>query len=253
MIWISHLLDDKEMKNIVSQTGAGIESIEFSIAENLDRFCETMNTYRKRLDEMSCRSLTLHGPFLDLNPVAFDSLVQQATVQRYEQAYEAAKELGAKKIIFHSCFVPSVYFLEGWAERAADFYNRFLENKTEEIQVLMENVLDPCPEPFLQVAQMTEHPAFGICLDLGHANCYSEVACETWLEQLQPYIRHLHVHDNDGRTDQHLALGEGSLPFAKLENYLKNVDLTIECRTQQDILQTLHKVHSNMESDRKKE
>ena len=36
MIYISHLLPDDEMKEIISQTGVGIESIEFSIADNLD-------------------------------------------------------------------------------------------------------------------------------------------------------------------------------------------------------------------------
>ena len=33
MIYISHLLPDDEMKEIISQTGVGIESIEFSIAD----------------------------------------------------------------------------------------------------------------------------------------------------------------------------------------------------------------------------
>ena len=40
MIYISHLLPDDEMKEIISQTGVGIESIEFSIADNLDHLKE---------------------------------------------------------------------------------------------------------------------------------------------------------------------------------------------------------------------
>ena len=36
MIYISHLLPDHEMNEIIEQTGVGIESIEFSIADNLD-------------------------------------------------------------------------------------------------------------------------------------------------------------------------------------------------------------------------
>ena len=128
MIYISHLIDDKEMKEIIASTGAGIESIEFSVAENLDHFSRTLKNYRKRLEFMNSLNLILHGPFLDLNPMAYDSLVVQATRTRYDQAYQAAKELGAKKLILHSGFIPSVYFLTGWAERMADFYNRFLED-----------------------------------------------------------------------------------------------------------------------------
>lgn len=125
MIYISHLVKDEEMKEIIARTGMGIESIEFSVAENLDNLDRSLRTYQKRLEFMECRELILHGPFLDLNPMAYDTLVVQATRTRYEQAYQAAGELGAKKLILHSGFIPSVYFLTGWAERMADFYKRF--------------------------------------------------------------------------------------------------------------------------------
>lgn len=37
MIYVSHLLCDEDMKEICGQYGAGVESIEFSISDNLDR------------------------------------------------------------------------------------------------------------------------------------------------------------------------------------------------------------------------
>ena len=257
MLYISHLLEDEDMRQLIMQTEMGVESIEFSISDNLDQLEKKIGEYENRLIKMEAgtanavvganatefrsnsRNLTLHGPFLDLNPVAFDSIVQQATMTRYEQCYQAARRLGAKKIIFHSCFVPSVYFLEGWAERMAEFLNRFLENKTEEIQILMENVLDPFPEPFAEVARRVTHPAFGICLDVGHAHCYSEIPCETWISELEPYIRHLHLHDNCGDKDSHLGLGNGTLQKEKILSLIgSGIDGTIECRSVTDVLQT---------------
>ena len=74
MIYVSHLLDDVDMRDVIERTGAGVESIEFSISENLDRLEEKIDSYEKRLEEMGCGKLVLHGPFLDLNPMAFDSL-----------------------------------------------------------------------------------------------------------------------------------------------------------------------------------
>ena len=114
------------MQALVRQTAAGVESIEFSIAENLDHLTETLRSYEKRLEAMEGKELILHGPFLDLNPAAYDNLVAEATRVRYEQAYEAASVLGAKKIIFHSCHVPAVDMRQGWASRVAGFYQRFL-------------------------------------------------------------------------------------------------------------------------------
>lgn len=242
MIYISHLIDDKDMKKIIACTGAGIESIEFSVAENLDHFSRTLKNYRKRLEFMDCQNLILHGPFLDLNPMAYDSLVVQATRTRYDQAYQAAKELDAKKLILHSGFIPSVYFLTGWAERMADFYNRFLEDKDDSVEILMENVMDPLPSPLKDVAKRVSHPAFGLCLDIGHANCFSEIPGEEWAKVLLPHIRHLHLHDNSGDKDRHLALGAGTVPLDKifkLFGHTSEMSCTIECNTGKDISASL--------------
>lgn len=242
MIYISHLIDDKDMKKIIACTGAGIESIEFSVAENLDHFSRTLKNYRKRLEFMDCQNLILHGPFLDLNPMAYDSLVVQATRTRYDQAYQAAKELGAKKLILHSGFIPSVYFLTGWAERMADFYNRFLDDKDDSVEILMENVMDPLPSPLKDVAERVSHPAFGLCLDIGHANCFSELPGEEWAKVLLPHIRHLHLHDNSGDKDRHLALGAGTVPLDKifkLFGHTPEMSCTIECNTGKDISASL--------------
>lgn len=249
MIWISHLLEAEEMKNLLGQIDAGVESIAFSIAENLDHLEQTLQEYAVSLEQMGCRRLTLHGPFLDLNPAAFDERIVQVTMERYEQVYTAAEKLGAEKVIFHSGFLPSVYFLEGWPERMAAFYNRFLEGKSDRIQVLMENVLDPYPEPILETANLILHPAFGVCLDVGHANCYSKVSVQEWAKVLKPKLRHLHIHDNAGDRDTHLALGEGCVCWEKLRQTLGNLDSTIECCTQEAVQQT----YRILEQIRKKE
>ena len=62
---------DHEMNEIIEQTGVGIESIEFSIADNLDHLNDSIGSYRERLKFMDCRGLTLHGPFMNIDPAAF--------------------------------------------------------------------------------------------------------------------------------------------------------------------------------------
>ena len=49
MIFISHLIPDEQMKELLTLTKAGVESIEFSVSENLDRLDQTMLSYEKRL------------------------------------------------------------------------------------------------------------------------------------------------------------------------------------------------------------
>lgn len=54
-LYISHLLTDEEMKRLIEKTHAGIESIEFSIAENLDCRSSRLKNYKKRLEYMGGR------------------------------------------------------------------------------------------------------------------------------------------------------------------------------------------------------
>lgn len=97
MIYISHLLPDDEMKEIISQTGVGIESIEFSIADNLDHLKESVCSYRERLKFMGCRGLTLHGPFMNIDPAAFDSEVRKITMSVFTKLIQQVWNLGQKR------------------------------------------------------------------------------------------------------------------------------------------------------------
>ena len=74
-LFISHLPTDEQMKDLIAETGCGVESIEFSMASSLDRLPESICAYEKRLEFMGNPECIFHGPFLDLNPMAFDSMV----------------------------------------------------------------------------------------------------------------------------------------------------------------------------------
>lgn len=119
MIYISHLIPDEEMKFFVEKYGAGVESIDFSISDNLDQLSRSIEYYRKKMNDMGTDQLILHGPFLDVNPCAYDSLVREATMKRFAQCYEAGLALGAKKIVFHSGMNPYVYYKESWADHVS--------------------------------------------------------------------------------------------------------------------------------------
>lgn len=256
MFYFSHLLCDEEMKEVIQETEMGIESIEFSIAENLDNFSKTLLSYEKRLEKIECKKLLLHGPFLDLNPVSYDVSIRNVTMKRYEEAYQAAKALGAKKIVYHTCYVPDFYLLIGWAERMAEFYREFLYEKDNSIEIVMENVLDRIPQPIVEAAEKVEHPAFGLCLDVGHANCYSKVSCKEWFQTEKKYLKHLHLHDNKGDRDSHLPLGAGTVSGDIVKEALREEQgktCTIECSTQEAVLASFHFLEKNQKTDSREE
>src|SRR6185437_4677497 len=78
------------------------------------------------------------------------------------------------------------------------------------VEVLLENTPNALAsaERLIAFLQQT-HLKLGFCLDVGHANMNEGV--ETAFHTLESRIRSTHLHDNDGKSDQHLFpfLSEG--------------------------------------------
>ena len=236
MIYVSHLIPDEDMKTIIKKYNVGVESIDFSISDNLDHLQESINNYRKKLKDMGNPPLVLHGPFLDINPASYDSLVREATMTRFGQCYEAAAELGADKIVFHSGMNPYVYYPEYWADHVSLFWREFMEDR-KEIPVVLENVFDNDWKLLMDVYRQVDRENFTLCLDIGHSHCYSDIDVLKWAESLAPYVTHVHVHDNCGDRDAHTGLGKGNLPWKKVLEFLPETEertWTIECPKTED-------------------
>lgn len=242
MLYVSHLLPDHEMKEIIEKTGMGIESIYFSIAENLDRLADSIFAYKKRLQYIGTDNLIMHGPFLDLNPMSYDKEIRKVTMLRYNQAYTAATELGAKKIVYHTCFYPNSCFLMGWADRVSDFYHEFMKDK-KEIEIVMENMFDPVWQPLVEVTEKINADNFHLCLDIGHANCFSKIDVMEWVTHLVDQTSHIHIHDNLGDRDAHLGIGKGSICWEQIFKLIqKDMTITIECNDKESVELSYNKV-----------
>jgi hypothetical protein len=66
----------------------------------------------------------------------------------------------------------------------------------------------------------------------------------TWLQGLGEHIGQLHLHDNLGNQDDHLALGKGQIDFRLLFNYLRERKsdppvITIEPHREEDLWPSL--------------
>lgn len=236
--FISDLIPREEMKKALQDLDMGIETLRFGIGMNLDDLDYQLEEAKEELAWYGNPPLSIHGPFLDLNPMSFDSRIRQATIDRFQQAYEAAQRLGAEKIVYHTCRVPATIFLQGWGARMVDFWNEFLEDKSG-IAICMENVFDPEYTGILEVAEGVSHPDFGLCLDIGHAHCFSQASVMEWVEALAGHIRHVHIHDNDGSRDAHWGLGRGNIPLDQVLPALHQANpemtWTIECNSLEDI------------------
>lgn len=235
---VSNLLPHGRAEVIGKQYRLGLEEIRFGISDVLDRLGEELEEYKKsslwdRLsgnpfqEDTLCPEsekrlcsfggeLTLHGPFLDLCPASFDRRIAEVTKKRFEQCYEAAVQLGAKGIVFHTGFLPRIHEKNSWIRNSCMFWKDFLKDKKEEIAVYLENVQDPEPDAILQVLEAVDLPFFSACLDVGHVNCYGRQEAEQWIRVLGSRIGHVHLHNNYGISDSHGGIRQGNLDLISL-------------------------------------
>ena len=245
MLYISDLLEESQMREVLNQYNVGIEIIHFSISDVLDHVEEEVEKYKNRLGHfLEERELAIHGPFFDLSPASFDSQIKRVTMERFQTAYDVAKRLGAKHIIFHTGFIPSTYYIEGWLGQSITFWKTFMKDKDGSVQVHLENVYEDEHWPIAKVIDEVGHKSFTACLDVGHVNAYSSKSIDEWIEGLGNRIGHVHIHNNDGSKDLHQAVNEGTLPMQKVLEAIKqvspNVTGTLEVADQSQLIDSLN-------------
>jgi len=169
-------------------------------------------------------AVTLHAPFMDLNPGAVDRMVRSATQMRFKQILNAASVLRPRVVVFHAAY-------DRW--RYAGRTDIWLENSMETWPRVMESAV----KAGTRVA--VGHRDFGFCFDTGHFNLFSKVPMEAWFERLGKHIIELHLHDNRGSADSHLAPGKGTIDFPKFFGLLAQQDCrpvyTLEAHDAEDI------------------
>lgn len=187
-------------------------------------------------------AVTVHAPFMDLNPGAAEPLVQQATLQRFFQTFDAAERLGARLIVFHPGYDHWRYGKQkrAWLQQALHFWPQLcLRAERLGVKIVLENIFDEDPALLQEQVNGLDHPCLGHCFDIGHWALFGKPTIDDWLQVLGPRLFHLHLHDNFGRQDDHLPIGAGNIDFAPLWSHLKSTGLrpsmTLEAHNQKDL------------------
>ena len=185
---------------------------------------------------------TIHGVFFDICFNSSDSLIKDASYKRARQTLDIAKKLGCKKIVFHTNYIigfNSDDYKKMWVERNAEAYNTFL-NEYSDIEILIENMFDNNDILVRELLDMVNNPRFRMCLDIAHANLSNESISE-WIKNCKKYVSHIHINDNFGDIDSHLAIGEGSMDYDYIISELNKFDdvtILIEVKTTDDFIKS---------------
>ena len=138
-----------------------------------------------------------------------------------KRAIEVAEQIPIKYIVIHLGERQ-----DSWSPRTLEHSMTALEHLRAfasplGVRLNVENIRNEVTEPVhLREILTTGHfTDIGVCFDTGHANITDTVAGV--FNELKPYIRTSHLHDNHGQKDEHLWPGEGTIEWAETMAELK--------------------------------
>jgi sugar phosphate isomerase/epimerase len=193
---------------------------------------------------------SVHAPFADVNIASPSPPMLRAMVKRLEQSIMHAQALGAYVWVFHpgmktgiSSFYPSVDWLQNL--KTAQTLARIAEEYG--VKIAVENVPEPLPCLMKSVEDFARFYAqssgdISMVLDVGHSNVNGQT--ERFLNVFADRIVHLHLSDNDGKSDQHLGIGHGTVNWGIVASLLKKLryDRTVVVESVEDVEESLQRL-----------
>lgn len=212
---------DPQAADLARQYGVGLELADFCYPPTLEDDAVRAAVGQKM---QGISHFWFHAPFGEFCACAIDPMVRDIAKLRYRQALDRALALGVRRIVIHGGFLPHVYFPEWYVEQSVIFWKEFLCEVPSDVTLALENVMEPSPDMLVAIAEGVNDPRFGLCFDAGHANtCISSVPPVQWLAPMQPWLRHVHLHNNQGKDDLHAALGSGSIDIVRFLDELQRL------------------------------
>ena len=218
-----------------------LAGIEFELEKTLDfienlgiEYAELVHQYPAEfIDSEILESYSLkysiHAPFMDVNIASPQDQSRLNSIAQIKSSIDLANEINAEAVVVHPgviSFLANKYF----KKEVYEFANQSIKEigdyaKNLGVMATIENMPNFESMIYQNIADLNQllvENEMHMTLDIGHANHVGYAPDEMIFDS----IKHVHVHDNLGDDDSHLALGEGSIDLKYIINTLesKNYD-----------------------------
>ncbi|MDI9632885.1 MAG: sugar phosphate isomerase/epimerase [Methanolinea sp.] len=149
-----------------------------------------------------------HAPCRSINIASIHEPIRKASVEVIGNAFDIASEVGANVVVH-----PGYFAWKQERERALSQMKRSLRELSvraseRSIAFFVENMGNWDYFFLREPSELELLDGIGLALDVGHAHLNR---CLPGF--LEARISHVHLHDNDGKEDAHLAVGRGTIDF----------------------------------------
>jgi len=180
----------------------------------------------RRISETTNLTITIHLPYSDLNLASMNQPIWEETVRQMKACLSLACDFSRLAVVHPGHLSPlgmqmpdaawsqNILGIQSICDHAADLDMMIaVEN-----MVNMPALLGRHPEEILGILENVDRENAGFILDVGHANTNGNV--DRFLE-LKDLMIHAHIHDNHGQRDEHLPVGNGTVPWDKVASSLR--------------------------------
>ena len=188
-------------------------------AAAMDRFSRSDFAVMARRLLQRGLTVTLHGPFFDMCPGSLDPQVRAVTQRRFDQLLDLVPLFEPKTVVLHAGYdwKRYGYVRDDWLENSRETWF-WLADRLNALgsRLMLENVYESRPEEIRPLFEQLIGQRVGLCLDTGHLSAFGNADAVEWIDAMADHLGQLHLHDNHGEVDQHLALGKGGIDFPAL-------------------------------------
>lgn len=181
------------------------------VLENFARIRDVLDSTKLKV--------TVHAPFTDLNLASLNYPIYRESIRQIRLCVENAAEITDRVTIHPGYLSPAGKLIpeKVWELQKSALVEIGSFSADYGILTCLENMIDI--DEFLcrnceEIFGMTEGiEGIGVTFDVGHANTVGEV--NAFLNRIKD-VHHVHLHDNHGIHDEHLALGNGSIDWVSV-------------------------------------
>jgi sugar phosphate isomerase/epimerase len=202
-------------------------------------------TLRELLASYGLRPI-VHASYMEINLASLNRYLREAAVRQTLRCLELASFLEADHLVVHPGNLnrnyPPSFLPEARACLHESLRTLVAQASAAGMVVALENGWNGEDHPIITNGE--EHatfieevgsPALKALFDLGHAHTFGG-NLTTYLDRLQPYLASIHLHDNGGGGDEHLALGRGTVGSKTIQRcFDAGVPVILEMNSLDDI------------------
>jgi len=213
--------------------GSRKEHTHYHTEEGRKRIRQILSDHDMELESVHAPAGIREGRLIDISDP--DPTHRAHAITETKHAIHAAAECGAAYVVIHPI---GVKWRKGFnlSERSASAFQSLEQlqsyAETHGVKMALENLDPPEDRMFRAIYQQVIELGMVYCYDNGHAFVDQDPSA-IW-KLMAPFVRTLHLHDNNGRKDTHDQLGTGQFPWQELRQWLKDSNyqgvIGLECR-----------------------